>query len=156
MHYILKELRVWYATKRSCKEMRIAGSLSHSWTQIYGCFHFCWRNGLCLRGDGVGWGREREGEKVEEESQFFLVLVNQSEWEQVIKYLFFKKLKNFPMGTYKDQSEKEMNSGEEKVLRIFGIIVGITWFANEFALPTFSNQILSYCLPPSWQSFLPW
>lgn len=57
---------------------------------------------------------------MEEEPQFFLVLVNQSEWEWEIRYVFLKKLKDFTMGTYRGQSEKEMNSNEEKGLEILG------------------------------------
>lgn len=58
------------------------------------------------------------------------------------------------MGTYRDQNEEEMKSGEEKGLGIYGINIGIIRFTIEFALPTFSCQIVHY-LHLSWQSFLP-
>lgn len=59
------------------------------------------------------------------------------------------------MGTYRDQSEKDMSSGEEKGLGIFGIIIGITRFTCELALASFSSQT-AHCLHLSWQSSLPW
>lgn len=58
------------------------------------------------------------------------------------------------MGTYRDQREEEMKSGEEEGLGIDGINIGITRFTTEFALPAFCCQTV-HCLHLSWQSFLP-